>query len=249
MAMQDDEAAAEAGGVHPVAMKKSAWTKEEDAALREQVRAHGPQNWAAISAALPGRNPKSCRLRWWQHLTPAVDAVRPFTPEEDDKIACLHRLYPNKWATIAGFLPGRSDNAVKNRWNSVLGKHPQPQHQQWALAAPLRRVSDGTLPLFPLASGDVRACGRSARVLRHPPPGGGDAGAADLSGGACLELFPLAPGDLVVGSNGTSEAPEMDADRGDDDDDPTATGLRLWPCTRATSMAAFKAMVQAVRAP
>ena len=83
-------------------------------------------------------------------------------------------------------------------------------------------------------------------MLRHPPPG--DAGADDLSG-ACLKLFPLAPGDLVVGSNGTSEAPEMDADRGDDDDDPTATGLRLWPCTRATSMAAFKAMVQAVRAP
>ncbi|XP_025798530.1 myb-related protein 308-like [Panicum hallii] len=222
------------------AMKKSAWTKEEDAALREQVRAHGPQNWAAISAALPGRNPKSCRLRWCQHLTPVVDAVRPFTPEEDEKIACLHRLYPNKWATIAGFLPGRSDNAVKNRWNSVLGKQPQPQ--QWAAAAPLRRISDGTLPLFPVASGDVMAFGRSVRVLRRPPPG--DAG-ADLSG-ACLKLFPLAPGDLV-GGNDTSEAGEMDVDRGDDG--PTVAELRLWPCTRAASMAAFKAMVQAVRAP
>jgi len=245
MAMQDEEAEAGAGGVRPVAMKKSAWTKEEDAALREQVRAHGPQNWAAISAALPGRNPKSCRLRWCQHLAPGVDAARPFTPEEDAKIASLHRLYPNKWATIAGFLPGRSDNAVKNRWNSVLGKQPQPQpqHQRWALAAPLRRVSDGTLPLFPLASGDVRACGRSARVLRHPPPG--DVAGDDLSG-ACLELFPLAPGDLA-GANGTSEEAEMDVDRSDDD--PTAAGLRLWPCTRAASMAAFKAMVQAVRAP
>ena len=213
------------------------------------MRLHGEQNREGVSAALPGRSARSCRLRWCQHLAPGVDAARPFTPEEDAKIASLHRLYPNKWATIAGFLPGRSDNAVKNRWNSVLGKQPQPQpqHQRWALAAPLRRVSDGTLPLFPLASGDVRECGRSARVLRHPPPGGGDAGAADLSGGACLELFPLAPGDLVVGSNGTSEEAEMDVDRSDDD--PTATGLRLWPCTRAASMAAFKAMVQAVRAP
>lgn len=86
------------------------------------------------------------------------------------------------------------------------------------------------------------AFGRSARVLRHTPPG--DAG-ADLSG-ACLKLFPLAPGDLA-GRNGTSEAAEMDVDRSDDD--PTGAGLRLWHCTRTASMLAFKAMVQAVRAP
>ena len=59
-----DEAAADDGRPVPVpiAMKKSTRTKEEDAVLREQVRLHGPRNWAAISEALPGRNPKSCRL-------------------------------------------------------------------------------------------------------------------------------------------------------------------------------------------
>ena len=104
MATQDAEAAAAAGVVRPVAvemMKKSAWTKEEDAALREQVRAHGPQNWAAISAALPGRNPKSCRLRWCQHLAPGVAAGRPFSAEEDALIVACHRAHPNKWATVA----------------------------------------------------------------------------------------------------------------------------------------------------
>ena len=95
-----DEAAV--GDGRPVAMKKSAWTKEEDAVLREQVRLHGPRNWAAISEALLGRNPKSCRLRWCQHLSPIVDTARPFTPQEDEKIIAFYRMFPSKWATIAG---------------------------------------------------------------------------------------------------------------------------------------------------
>jgi hypothetical protein len=249
MAVPSEAAVVVVDGVQPgpaAVVKKSAWTKEEDAALREQVRVHGPQNWAAISDALPGRNPKSCRLRWCQHLTPGVDAARPFSPEEDEKIAQYHRMFPNRWATIAYFLPGRSDNAIKNRWNSVLGKQ-QPQlqpHQQQrrVVAAPFPRLSDGTLPLFPLASGDVRAFGRGVPVLHRLPHV--DAG-VDLSG-ACLKLFPLAPGDLVGGDN-PSEAAGMDVDCSADDQ--TVTEMTLLPSTRAASMAAFKAMVQAVRAP
>ena len=119
-----DEAAADDGRPVPVpiAMKKSTRTKEEDAVLREQVRLHGPRNWAAISEALLGRNPKSCRLRWCQHLSPIVDTARPFTPQEDEKIIASYRMFGCKWATIAGFLPGRTDNAIKNRWHSVLSK-------------------------------------------------------------------------------------------------------------------------------
>jgi hypothetical protein len=240
-----------AGAVQPPVARKSAWTKHEDDTLREQVRVHGAQNWAAISAALPGRNPKSCRLRWCQHLNPSVDAARPFSREEDEKIVGLHRLFPSKWATIAGFLPGRSDNAVKNRWNSVLGKQqpppqqqqqPPPQQQRPIIAAPTRRLSYVTLPLFPLAHGDVRPFGRgiydtsSATTRRQATRAGVDLSESD----ACLKLFPLAPGDLVGDSN-------MDVDCGADD--PADTEMTLWPSSRATSMAAFKAMVQAVRAP
>ena len=214
-----DEAAAGDGRPVPVEMKKSAWTKEEDAVLREQVRLHGPQNWAAISEALPGRNPKSCRLRWCQHLSPVVDTARPFTPQEDEKIIAYYRKYPNKWATIAGFLPGRTDNAIKNRWHSVLGK----VYQQQRAAAPIHyRLADGTLVLFPLAPGDVKAFGRDMMtpVLHHPPPG------VDLSG-ACLKLFPLVAGDLVRGNN-ASEAAAMDVDYGTDE---SLVQLRLWPST------------------
>lgn len=229
MAVPPDEEAA--GGAQTAAVKKSAWTKEEDAVLREQVHRHGPQNWAAISDALPGRNHKSCRLRWCQHLDPSVDAARPFTPEEDEKILELHRRYPNKWATIADFLPGRTDNAIKNRWHSVLGKKYHQQVQS-------RRLPDRTLPLFPLAPGGTRAFhGTTTPVFlpQHLPP---VEPGVDLSG-ACLELFPLAPGDLA-------EAAGMDVDRGADE---PLVELRLRPSTTAYSLAAFKAMVQAARAP
>lgn len=215
-----DEAASGDGGPVPVAMKKSAWIKEEDAVLREQVRLHGPQNWATISEALPGRNPKSCRLRWCQHLSPVVDTARPFTPQEDEKIIAYYGKYPNKWATIAGFLPGRTDNAIKNRWHSVLGK---VYHQQQRAAAPIHyRLADGTLALFPLAPGDVKGFGRDMMipVLRHPPPG------VDLSG-ECLKLFPLVAGDLIRGNN-AGEAAAMDVDYSTDE---SLVELRLWPST------------------
>ena len=138
------------------AMKKSAWNQKEDAVLRHQVRLHGARNWEAISAAVPGRNSKSCRLRWCQHLAPEVDDVRPFTRKEDATLILLQQMYPNKWATIAGHLPGRTDNAVKNRWNYVLRK---------------QQNEDRTLKLFPLVPGDVRMPRGVAGpvIARHTP--------------------------------------------------------------------------------
>ena len=94
--------------------------EQEDELLRRQIeRLGGPGNWTAIAEALTGRSSKSCRLRWCNQLNPSVKRG-PFTAEEDSTILAQHAIHGNKWAVISRSMPGRTDNQVKNRFNSTL---------------------------------------------------------------------------------------------------------------------------------
>ncbi|EYU37946.1 hypothetical protein ABFS82_02G008900 [Erythranthe guttata] len=99
---------------------KGAWTKEEDDRLIAYIRAHGEGCWRSLpkSAGLL-RCGKSCRLRWINYLRPDLKRGN-FTEEEDELIIKLHSLLGNKWSLIAGRLPGRTDNEIKNYWNTHI---------------------------------------------------------------------------------------------------------------------------------
>ena len=102
-------------------MSKGPWTKEEDDILRQMVEENGAKNWSAIAAALPGRIGKQCRERWHNHLDPNIRKEK-WSQEEDRLILLMHAQHGNRWCEIAKAIPGRTDNAIKNRFNSKLKK-------------------------------------------------------------------------------------------------------------------------------
>ncbi|KAK8946068.1 Transcription factor MYB12 [Platanthera guangdongensis] len=110
-----------------VGLHRGPWTSREDAMLTSYINTHGEGNWSSLpkKAGLL-RCGKSCRLRWMNYLRPDIKRGN-ICPEEEDLIIRLHRLLGNRWSLIAGRLPGRTDNEIKNYWNSHLSKKLKKQ--------------------------------------------------------------------------------------------------------------------------
>uniref|UniRef100_A0A0A9DFU3 Uncharacterized protein n=1 Tax=Arundo donax TaxID=35708 RepID=A0A0A9DFU3_ARUDO len=112
-------------------VKRGPWSPEEDELLRSYVQNHGTGgNWIALphKAGL-NRCGKSCRLRWLNYLRPDIKHGG-YTEQEDRIICSLYNSIGSRWSIIASKLPGRTDNDVKNYWNTKLKKKALAMQQQ-----------------------------------------------------------------------------------------------------------------------
>nr|XP_043616049.1 transcription factor MYB1-like [Erigeron canadensis] len=182
---------------------KGSWSPKEDATLVSLVGKHGARNWSSISCGIPGRSGKSCRLRWCNQLSPNVEHG-PFTPQEDDVIIRAHEVHGNKWATISRLLRGRTDNAIKNHWNSTL------RHRAGSNSASTKR-SFGDVSNESIQSDETGSKRHSPVVL------------VDSNGPETL-LSLMPPGEMMV-VEGQAENKVVEVALNDDKDDKWIAGI------------------------
>ncbi|KAJ4914111.1 myb domain protein 87 [Raphanus sativus] len=120
-------------------VKKGPWSPEEDAMLKFYIEKHGTgNNWIQLPHKIGiKRCGKSCRLRWLNYLRPNLKHGG-FTNEEDYIICSLYITIGSRWSIIASQLPGRTDNDIKNYWNTrlkkkLISKQGKAIHQQLSL--------------------------------------------------------------------------------------------------------------------
>jgi hypothetical protein len=131
--------------------RRFGWTPAEDQLICHWVADHGAKNWGGLAPRLPGHHPKQIRDRWYTELSTGLrNGI--WTPEEDAVLIDCQNKWGNKWSKIASLLPGRTDNAVKNRWNSSLKRRVEAFERRTARPIEATRPpsSPEPIPVEPL---------------------------------------------------------------------------------------------------
>ncbi|TKW41031.1 hypothetical protein SEVIR_1G287000v4 [Setaria viridis] len=155
-----------------VGLNRGSWTPQEDMRLMAYIKKHGHANWRALpkQAGLL-RCGKSCRLRWINYLRPDLKRGN-FTVEEEETIIRLHGMLGNKWSKIAACLPGRTDNEIKNVWNTHLKKKVALREQQKAGATSNGGAASGNDAGTPVTA----SSSASSSTTTNNSSGGSDSG-------------------------------------------------------------------------
>jgi hypothetical protein len=124
---------------------RSKWKRDEDERLLDSISRHGPHNWTAISMDVGGRNGKQCRERWLNQLCPVLSKTT-WLPHEDAILMQYHAEFGNSWSRIRQFLPRRSTNMLKNRWNYLTKQHSPRASSSSKTQAPVKTKEQSAEP-------------------------------------------------------------------------------------------------------
>jgi len=242
-------AAASGGGGGSSREAKRLWTPAEDDQLVAVVNKYGASRWSLIATHVPGRAGKQCRERWFNHLCPEVKKG-DWSPEEDETLLCAVAELGSQWSIIVKRMPGRTDNAIKNRYNTIQRRARSAQAAAERTPASSRWPCHGASPdgASPIGSGS--SAGTPKRRRDHADGGSACAAVDALAQasmedvfGALLEGMPTPCAPSANAALGGDKAPASPAHQtrsgeGGDDDSRVAEAVQRHHRERIASIAA-----------